>query len=84
MERYLQNTPHKTETTGLLVSLFEQSLNGVFNLEDLELIEVKFLRENNLPKGSNHRFLYRLKLLKFLSGRIDPRINYAQTKYCDL
>lgn len=64
LERYLQNTPHKTETTGLLVSLFEQSLNGVYNLQNLESIEEKFLRENNLSKGSNHRFLYRLKLLK--------------------
>ena len=64
LERYLSKTPHKTETTGLIVSLFESALQGIYNVDDLNDIEARFLIENNLQKESNHRFLYRLKLLK--------------------
>ncbi|MFA7417160.1 MAG: hypothetical protein WCZ19_01325 [Acholeplasma sp.] len=66
LESYLDNTPHDTETTGLLVTLFENTTQSIYRVEDLNLIEDKFLKENNLHVKSNHRFLYRLRLLKGL------------------
>ncbi|WP_025724645.1 hypothetical protein [Acholeplasma granularum] len=64
LESYLAKTPHLVETTGLIVNLFEKSLNNMESIDDLLEIERKFIKENNLSKHSNHRFLHRLNLLK--------------------
>lgn len=64
LENYLKNTPQKVETTGLIVSLFGNALKGIYNIDALKTIEKHFLKEHNLSKTSNHRFLYRLRLLK--------------------
>lgn len=66
LENYLGNMPHVEETTGLLVKLFEKALSNKFDSKDLELIESKFAKENNISVTSNHRFLYRLRLIRDL------------------
>lgn len=77
LENYLGNMPHIEETTGLLVKLFEHALNNTFETKDLDLIEQKFAEENNISTNSNHRFLYRLRLLKDL-------FNWRDSKYQDI
>lgn len=81
LENYLGNMPHIEETTGLLVKLFEKALNNKFDIKDLDFIEEKFAAENNISTSSNHRFLYRLRLIKELFGWRDSKyqdiISYA-------
>jgi len=77
LENYLGNMPHIEETTGLLVKLFEKALDEQFDTKDLELIEEKFAAENNISTTSNHRFLYRLRLIKDL-------FNWHDMKYQDI
>jgi hypothetical protein len=77
LENYLGNMPHHEVTTGLLVNLFEKALNNQFEIKDLDLIEVKFAEENNISTTSNHRFLYRLRLIKDL-------FEWRERKYQDI
>jgi len=82
LENYLKNTPQKVETTGLIVTLFEDAQKGVYNVNQLKAIETHFLKEHNLAKTSNHRFLYRIRLLKDIFQWFDTKyediIDYAR------
>ncbi len=66
LKSYLGRQPRKLETTGILVTMYEKGSNGTFDLSDLDLIEKKFMAEQNLKKDSGNRFLWRLNLLKKL------------------
>lgn len=80
---YLARNPRKTETSGLLVQLFEKALNDQYDFDLLTKIETLFLKEQNLYRDTRNRFVWRISLLRKLFVWNDEKYQ-AVIKYMTL
>ncbi|MBN3490552.1 hypothetical protein JV173_03385 [Acholeplasma equirhinis] len=81
---YLSRNEQKLSSYAYLVTLFEKGVKGEFLENDLDSLERLIMREQNLSKDSNNRFIWRLELLKKLYAWHDEKyqayINYLKLK----